>query len=438
MPKPSFTQKLSNKPSRSYLSSSALSDIELEGRSVVSYRSGGGESANSYGGDYPGPSSPRGSINGDPRRFSTLPPSRTLSSILRGSKTASSDAGLPYSSSALRVRDASLGGSSNPNRRSVTFSDAGPSYDDDRTNERMAVMSDMGLPYGGHGRKRTPSITSSIMSDNFSDSGSVSTRRSVRRGTKSERVVAPQSLNLWHNDLGGPGFVKRSPSSGTVKSTSSNPLNSIIKRKSSNTDNRMSPGRLMDLANATPSRRYASPPPSATVPLPSESDTYHTAPAESTSKSDTLAVPVSMAQAVAMSNNGSSSGGSSPATSEVSFSMRTMHHSRHTQKQRADSNLEPLSVASPPDAATPEDVNTSVEANEETKVVKRPKGVSRSSSTSSSASKKSKSSSKGSATVGVSTTTAQAPPSTLHASTLRNELLSAPPTRLNKSKVSTA
>lgn len=454
MPKPSFTQKLGNKPSRSYLSSPSLGDIDqFERGSVLSYRSGGGDSINSYSAagarrdrrqDGTGDSL-RGSVNGDPRRFSTLPSSRTFGSILRGSKTASSDAGVAYTSSSSLRRSGTMDSRTSQHRRSVTFSDAGPSYydgGDDRTNERFAVMSDMGLPYGSSHRKRTPSITSSIMSDNLSDAGSTATRRSgVRRGNKSERAIPQQALNLWHNDLGGPGLVKRSPTSGTVKTTNDNALTSIVKRKSSAAANRMSPSRLVDLANAQPSRRYSTPTTASANgtaggsqdgagtgsaggrsdggypqrPSPTRSS------ARNRGRDNTLAVPTLDTIA---SSGASSSGGSSPAGSEASFTLRTMQHSRHTRKQRIESNLD-ANVGTGSDAAA---------GLASADVMKRPAGMSRSSSTSSTGSSKKV---KAKSTAPTGTDAVPPVPTLLHSDTLRNTLLSAPPPTLKKGKVST-
>lgn len=166
-------------------------------------------------------------------------------------------------------RSSAMGRNISGSRRSVTFSDMGPTMLDDR--DRLEVMSDIG-GYAGYGgasanRHRTPSIASSIMSggrdrdDAGSDAGSTmsATRRgSTRRGSKSDRVVqAPASLDLWHRDLGGPGMVRKSATGGTVISTS-NPLSSIVKRKSTTSKSYAASetGSPTSAAPSSPTKRF--------------------------------------------------------------------------------------------------------------------------------------------------------------------------------------
>ena len=284
----SLSKRLTNKPSRSYLNSEASED-GADGRSVASRDDAGSTYSrtpsmlsNSISQGKGGLLGPSGFSSRNDKTNGTMPLGIMRGSSMRGSRTAASDVGgsRSYGTAPKLSRSPSV---DSTGRRSVTFNDLNPAlFDDDRgvgaygltnagTTEkassgqiglssrggRLEVMSDI----GGYGRApKTPSVTSSIIGDDFSDAGStVSTTRRVRRGSRSERLSSSGSLNInqWHNTLGGGGEG--------LKSSYSNPLSSIVKRKSST--------RIKDLAEAQPSRRYstlASSPSMSSSAIPSQ------------------------------------------------------------------------------------------------------------------------------------------------------------------------
>lgn len=412
MPKPSLSQKLSKKPSRSYLS--GLSDAGgPDNASVLSFRSGESGFSNRPDDDTGSPGR---------RRYSSMPGVKPTPRAY-----AASDIGMSFSpSSSSRLR---LGGSTSgatphtqgdryspaggDKRRSVTFGDLNPALFNERDN--LEVMSDIG-GYGRSKRNRTFSVASSI--DGGSDAGSTlsqSRRASVRRGSKSEKVTrTTPSMDLWHNNLGGPGLVRRSEAGGTVTSTS-NPASAIVQRKST----LGSPKKLLD-RDPQPSRRYTMQPNPAvegSQPLAASSSSHQ---AQTAPSSDHLGLPKDGRASP------TSSKGSSPATSEASFGLRTKVHSRHSQKQRIKSGLEPVGSAS---------ANQTGSSATALNGTARPVDLKRSNSASSTGSKKSTRSttSTSSAAKGSKSKTLD-----LHANTLKNNLMSmpTPPTSPSKKKVS--
>lgn len=411
MPKPSLSQKLGKRPSRSYLS--GLSDAGgsvADNASVLSFRSGESGTSNRPGGaraaDHDDDTG-FGSASGGRRRYSSL---SALKSTPRS--YAASDVGMSYgasSSSRLKASNSAniqsdrYSPAGGDKRRSVTFGDLNPALFNERDN--LEIMSDIG-GYGRSKRNRTFSATSSI--DGGSDAGStisMSRRLSVRRGSKSEKVTQSaqqaNSLGLWHNNLGGPGLVRRSEASGTVTSTST-PATAIVQRKST----LGSPKKLLD-RDPQPSRRYTMQP----------------------SPTDDQAGP-SAAQAIGTNHldipkdgkaSSISSKDSSPSNSEASFALRTKVHSRHSQKQRLKSGLDPVASGS----TTTDGLNGSA----------RPVELKRSGSVSSTGSKKSTRSttSTSSAAKGGKTKALD-----LHSNTLKNNLMNmpTPPASPSKKKVS--
>ena len=328
------------KPSRSYLQGLNEAGDGAETGSILSFRSGGSSFSQQQGrraaGQHNGGGSQAGSVRG---RFDSLPPSvMNGSAVPRARGSAASDIGMTFTPASPSRRDtiASSKARNSGNRRSVQFSDMAPAVFDER--EKLEVMSDVG-GYRGMGfgfRKRTPSVISSVMDDNASDAGStMSHRRSVKRGSRSDKVVLPPSLNLWQKDLGGPGLVKRSPTGGTVVSTS-DPSTSIVRRKST----LGSPKKL--LGNEQPSRRYATGPAAVSSSASASGALPSSVPQQDESK---LVLPSTN---LARSNSANSSHSSSPANSEASFGMRTTLHSRHSQKQRAKSGLDAKIPPVPP------------------------------------------------------------------------------------------
>lgn len=416
MPKPSLSQKLAKKPSRSYLSK--LDEAGNDTGSVLSFRSGESGYSNRPGGidddtgfgGSPGSSPAR-------RRYSSLPGMK-----IKPRSYAASDVGMSFSSASARIKDnsATLNGGATGSgdryspaggdkRRSVTFGDLNPALFNERDN--LEVMSDIG-GYGRSRRHRTPSVLSSI--DGGSDAGSTmsqSRRASVRRGSKSEKVTrTTPSMDLWHNNLGGPGLVRRSEASGTVTSTSK-PTNDIVQRKSTLS----SPKKLLE-RDPQPSRRYSMQPEGQAVAGGSSSKGVSSQPT-----ADNLNIPQD-------GKAGSiSSKDSSPAGSEASFGLRTKVHSRHTQKQRLKSGLDPVgsSSAAQPDGAAASGLNGSA----------RPADLKRSNSASSTGSKRSTRStaSTAGAANGSKTKTLD-----LHSNTLKNNLMNmpTPPASPSKKKVS--
>lgn len=410
MPKPSLSQKLGKKPSRSYLS--GLSDAGgsvADNASVLSFRSGESGYSNRPGGarlDDGGDDTGLGSASGGRRRYSSL---AALKSTPRS--YAASDVGMSFSSSTSRLKPSHAAATSGDRfspaggdkRRSVTFGDLNPALFNERDN--LEVMSDIG-GYGRSKRNRTFSATSSI--DGGSDAGSTlstSRRLSVRRGSKSEKVTQTaqqaNSMGLWHNNLGGPGLVRRSDASGTVTSTSS-PTTAIVQRKSTLS----SPKKLME-RDPQPSRRYTMQPSTTTGeagPTAASTSTHLDIP------KDGRASPTS-------------SKDSSPSNSEASFALRTKVHSRHSQKQRIKSGLDPVAAGSSGVAAG--GMNGSA----------RPEGLQRSNSVSSTGSKKSTRSITSTSSAAKGT---KAKALDLHSNTLKNNLMNmpTPPASPSKKKVS--
>lgn len=382
-------------------------------------------------------------------RYNSMP-SPPPKQAIRGYAASDVGVGKSYApTSRLRTLSSSLGGGNDSgsgdrfasygvanNRRSVTFGDLNPALFNDR--DRLEVMSDIGgygrNGDGGTGRRRAPSLTSSI--DAGSEAGSTlsATRRaSVRRGSKSEKVTrTSQSMDLWHNNLGGPGLVRKSESSGTVTSTS-NPLSSIVQRKGSTSGSGSGFGSptkkgFMD-RDPQPSRRYSMQPPYA----------------DGNTAASTTAATLGPAAGIASSNDrlepprdGRSSPTSS-ASSETSFALRTKVHSRHSQKQRAKSGLDP--VAQQAQSSGSSKAQSAVNGINGSS---RPEDLQRSSSVSSTGSKKSTRSSastSSSAAKGLSSSTgSKGQPLSLHSTTLKNNLMNMPsgPPSPSKRKVSMA
>lgn len=411
MPKPSLTQKLGKRPSRSYLS--GLSDAGgsvADNASLLSFRSGESGTSNRPGGrlDADDTGNLGGSINGGSRnRYSSL-------SALKPSRRsyAASDVGMSYDPSAtsrLRASNSSAIQSSDryspagDKRRSVTFGDLNPALFNERDN--LEVMSDIG-GYGRSKRNRTFSTASST-DGGGSDAGSTlsqSRRLSVRRGSKSEKVTQSaqqaNSMGLWHNSLGGPGLVRRSEASGTVISTS-NPATAIVQRKSTLS----SPKKLID-RDPQPSRRYSMQPDTATG--------ANTNTQVASAASNHLNIPRD-----GRASPTSSQDGSSHAGSEASYAVRPKADSRRPQKQKLKSGGD--SIASDSSAGGP--------PNGSTRHAERQ----RSTSVSSNGSKKSTRSTTSTSAKGIS-----GKPLDLHSNTLKNNLMNmpTPPASPSKKKVS--
>lgn len=429
MPAPSLSQRLTNRPSRSYLGTgSDAGDINDERRSVASYQSRGQDSNASFSRRLTGNNdtlktgySPRRESG----RFTSMP-----SGILRGSRSAASDIGasrtndtLPISRPGGLQRNPSI--DSRDSRRSVTFSDINPALFDDsspRRDSRLGnataghpsrneIMSEAGGYRRPGGVRRTPSI----MSDTASDAGSVnSLSRRVRRGSRTEQVTGvpkSPSLQSWHNNLGGAGI-----SAGAPKA-SSNPLTALVKRKSS--------GKHLDLANAQPSRKYTLQPTSPSKPSPLSSTEPQSAAPPAQPAIEPIAFPAGSA------NNADTSRNSSPSSSEASFNMRTVQHSKHSAKQREKSGLKPLSAStsSPHVTFSDSDTSTSSLKRSASNPGSRKSGSSRVRTTSDPASVPT------TPTSTQSTAAGQAPAVKLQSSTLKNNLLAAPPSSTSTRKV---
>jgi hypothetical protein len=239
MPKPSLTQKLGKRPSRSYLS--GLGDAGGDAGSVVSGYGSDRPSSLLAGGTARGG---YGSQQGDP-----INDTGSLAKRIQRRSVAASESGMSPPSARMRTMSGDYdrySPSGSNNRRSVTWNDMNPALFDGGSSH-LKVMSDFG-DYGRNtGRGRTYSVASSIDGgiDGASDAGStMSQSRRVRRGSKSEKVTrsasAKHSMDLWHNSLGGKGIP-----------TLTDPSDAIVQRKSS----MASPKKLLE-KDPQPSRRY--------------------------------------------------------------------------------------------------------------------------------------------------------------------------------------